>query len=322
MFNRKGPERMESDVSFPSYHGIINCQTAIDRLGTIPKPGAYLVRHFGCKYIISYFNQDMDIKHIAISTKKSSELWKCNPHVTNVKTAVEFLLSLDTTMFAHLVPWHNFDTKQNLAGIRRDSFQCNICDHIFKDDKDRGSHPKGHRVTYCDKCLRIIFATNYTKHSPCAKRDKEQKKCDKCSFSTIFKGSLERHIRYWHTNAKTKCLKCPEMFPTPLAMENHMVKLHGHHKFTCKQCGKHFKTNPHLVRHFKAKNAKIPKKSENIFLLDQVQNSENWFGYVSFMPKPNPTQVFKCECGFSSTEKSRLSRHKKSVSHELTVLSF
>ena len=314
---------MESDVSFPSYHGIIDCQTAIDRLGTIPKPGAYLVRYFGFKYIISYFTQDMDINHIAVSTQKDTNLWKCNPHVTNVKTAVEFLLSLDTTMFAHLVPWQNFDTKQNPAGIRGESSQCNICDHIFKDDKDRGLHPKGHRVTYCDKCLRIIFATSFTSHNPCVKIDKEQKNCDKCSFSTIFKRSLERHILYWHTRAKTQCLKCQEMFPTTVAMENHMVKLHGHHKYPCKQCGRHFKSNYYVARHFKAKHAKLPKKSENILLLDQDQNSKNMLGYVSFMPTPKTTQFFKCDkCEFSSTYEKSLSRHKKNVSHELTVLMF
>ena len=317
---QKGLARMESDVSFPSYHGIIDCQTAIDRLGTIPKPGAYLVRYFGYKYIISYFNQEMDIKHIAVSTQKDTFLWKCNPHITDIKTAVEFLLSLDSNMFAHLVPWQNFETKQNPGGIKGESFQCNICDHVFKDAKERSLHPRVHRVTYCDNCLRIIFTASFTNHKPCAKKIRKKLICDNCSYSTHFSKHLKKHILTWHTNATIKCLKCEEMFPTTTHMENHMVKLHGHHKYVCKQCGKHFKSNYHVARHFKAKHAKIPKKSQNILLLDQAQNSENMFGYVSFLP--TTTQVFKCDgCEFSSTSRCSFRRHKKNVSHELTVLS-
>ena len=311
---------MESDVSFPYYHGIIDCQTAIDRLGTIPKPGAYLVRYFGYKYIISYFNQEMDIKHIVVTTQKGTMLWKCNPHITDIKTAVEFLLSLDTKMFSHLVPWQNFDIKQNPAGIRGESFQCNICDHIFMDDEKRSSHLRQHKVIYCDHCLRIIPSANYGKHKPCAKKIKKKLFCDKCSFFTHFPTQLKRHTLTMHTNATIKCLKCEKMFRTITLMENHMVKLHGHHKYVCQQCGKHFKTNYHVARHFKAKHAKIPKKSENILLLDQAQNSENMLGYVSFLQ--TKTQVFKCdECEFSSTSRCSFRRHKKNVSHELTVLS-
>ena len=262
----------------------------------------------------------MDIKHITVTTKKTTHLWKCNPHIKDVKTAVEFLLSLDYKMFAHLVPWQNFDAKQKPAGIRGDSTQCNICDYTFKDDKDRSLHPPVHRVSYCDECLRIISKRSFTSHLPCKKNKRKQQqvvRCDQCPFSSLFPYSLKMH-KIRHTKATIKCLKCDEMFTKTNAMENHMVKLHGYHKFECKHCEKHFKTKAHLDRHFKTVHTKVPAKSQNILLLDQDQNSENMLGYVSF----NTPKVFQCDqCAFSTVHQKNFLRHMKNVSHELTVMS-
>ena len=314
---------MESDVSFPSYHGIIDCQTAIDRLGTISKPGTYLVRYFGNKYIISYLDEILDIKHITVTTKKDSHLWKCNPHITDIKTAVEFLLSLDSKRFAHLVPCQNFDIKQNPAGIRGDSSQCNICDYKFKDDKDRSLHPRKHMVGFCDECLSIIPKASFTSHLLSCAKEKMKKvhRCDKCSFFTKFSNSLKTH-KIRHTKASIKCLKCEEMFTTTGSMENHMVKLHGYHRFKCNHCRKHFSTKAHLDRHKNKVHNKVLDKSQNILVLDQDQKSENLFGYISFKPSTTPL-VYRCDqCAFFSTHQKNLLRHMKNVSHELTVLSF
>ena len=318
---------MESDVSFPSYHGIIDCQTAIDRLGTISKPGTYLVRYFGNKYIISYLNQDMDIRHIAVSTQKDTYLRRCNPQITNVQTAVEFLLSSDTKMFAHLVPWQKFDTKQNPDGIRGNKNQCNICDYTFKDDKDRGLHPKSHRVTYCDKCDRIIYSSSFTSHLPCARIKNKQRYCEQCPYTTMFGDHLKKHILFRHTNAKIKCLKCEEMFPTTYIMENHMVKLHGHHKYLCHHCQKAFQDNYHLNRHIKQVHVKPIQSQNSQNLILQLQSSEETLGYISFLPptkeQKNSKVFLLCDkCEFFTKHESNLKRHLEKQHQELTVLSF
>ena len=299
--------QMELDVALPFYHGRLACQTAVDRLGTISAPGAFLIR-FNSRhdmigdYIISYLDDKLDIRHIVINLSRDTNLRKCNPHITNIRTAIEVLLSLDPKKFAYGVPWQNFDTipKINLRRIS-DPNQCDICDCTFEknDEKSRNTHRKSHLVTYCDICLGLIAHNSYYNHRNVCLNKKFQ--CLRCSYSTKRQDGLKRHIYKQHTLATIECDSCDEMFPTILSKDMHMKKLHGYLRFLCPHCKKGFKTNYYLNRHI-ACHQRIKQKQEgkNRGKLSQKINCD--------------------ECEFSTVHPKNLTRHKKT--HSLTVVSF
>ena len=298
--------KMELDVALPFYHGRLDCQAAIDRLGTISAPGAFLIR-FNSRhdmigdYIISYLDDKLDIRHIVINLARDTNLRKCNPHITNIRTAIEVLISLDPKKFACGVPWQNFDTKPKTC-VRKisDPNQCDICEYTFEndDEKSRIIHRKIHSVTYCDNCLSLIAQISYYNHKTVCLNKKIQ--CLKCSYSTKRLDTLKRHLKQ-HTLATIECDSCDEMFPTIFSREMHMEKLHGYLRFSCPHCQKGFKTNYYLNRHI-ACHQRIKQKQE-------VKNR----GKLS--------QKITCdECEFSSVHPKNLTRHKKT--HSLTVISF
>ena len=304
---------MELDVALPFYHGRIDCQTAIDRLGTISLPGAFLIR-FNSRhdmigdYIISYLDDKLDIRHIVINLARDTNLRKCNPHITNIKTAIEVLLSLDSKRFAHVVSWQNFDTKPKTFFRKiSDPSQCDICDYTFvnNDEKSRVIHRKLHSISYCDNCLGLIPTNRSHDHKNACLNKRIH--CSKCSFSTTLKDSLTRHIYNQHTLARIKCDSCDEMFPTTEFKERHMVKLHGYLRYPCPLCQKGFKSNFYLNRHIDC-HQRAKQRQENLLKLKLKKKNE---------------KVNCDDCEFSSFYKKALVRHKQNHCHApLNVISF
>ena len=308
---------MELDVALPFYHGRIDCQTAIDRLGTISLPGAFLIR-FNSRhdmigdYIISYLDDKLDIRHIVINLARDTNLRKCNPHITNIKTAIEVLLSLDSKKFAHVVSWQKFDTKPTFdtkTFLRKisDPSQCDICDYTFanNDDKSRIYHRKLHTVYYCDKCLGLILTNSRDHHKSICLNKRIH--CLKCSFSTNRTDGLKRHIYNQHTLATIKCDSCDEMFKTTQSKEKHMERIHGYLRFPCPHCPKGFDRKYYLDRHI-ACHQRAKQKHENLLKLKLKKKNE---------------KVNCDECGEELGKKKSLVRHKQNHCHApLNVISF
>ena len=57
---------MQVSINFPAYHGRMDAGTALARLKTVDRPGAYLVR-FNKDFIISYIAENGEIKHEIIN---------------------------------------------------------------------------------------------------------------------------------------------------------------------------------------------------------------------------------------------------------------
>ena len=298
---------MELDVALPFYHGRLDCQTAIDRLGTISAPGAFLIR-FNSRhdmigdYIISYLDDKLDIRHIVMNLSRDTNLRKCNPHITDIRTAIEVLLSFEPKQFAHGVSWQDFDSKPKTY-LRKisDPNKCDVCDYTFEnnDEKSHYGHRRLHRVTFCPNCLGLFFSYCWDNHQKICLNKKIH--CLKCSYSTHHPKHLKRHNYQIHTLATIKCDTCDEMFTTTLSKEVHMKRLHGYLRYPCPHCPKGFSLKYYFNRHV-ACHQRIKEKTK-------VKTS------VKLSEKINCD-----ECEFSSLYMKSLVRHKKS--HSLTVISF
>ena len=288
-------------------HGRLDCQTAIDRPGTISAPGAFLIR-FNSRhdmigdYIISYLDDKLNIRHIVINLARDTNLRKCNPHITDIRTAIEALLSFEPKQFAHGVSWQDFDRKPKTY-LRRisDPSQCDICDYTFEnnDEKTHYGHRRLHRVTFCPNCLGLILSNVWDYHQKICLNKRIH--CLKCSYSTNQPKSLKRHNYIMHTLATIKCDSCDEMFTTTLSKEVHMKRLHGYLRYPCPHCPKGFSWKYYLNRHV-ACHQRIKEKPK-------VKTS------VKLSEKINCN-----ECELSSFYLKSLVRHIKT--HSLTVISF
>ena len=309
---------MKVDESFTVFHGHIDCQTAIDRLGSIPKSGAYLVRETDRAYVITYFDQNMDIKHVIINIADNTTLRKCNPQITSIKAAVGFISSLDSKKFAfkHGVPWQNFC--KNPIGTIRAPNQCHVCENVIEDKKEP-NHLSIHRVSYCDSCQDLVPHRSIYNHKVKCENRKSLLKCQFCdNFETRWTISLLRHIKEHNEKKPSPCQVCNKPFKSALKLEKHMQ---GHLGFVCDYCGKKYRSKGGIDQHVKLHH--------DIY---QLQNGELITGYISYIPrgemvmvkkkpnKPNKPKVLKCDkCEFTTVHRKSLSRHKLDT-HEIYVL--
>ena len=266
-----GRSRQTLDPGFPLYHGVIDCQTAMDRLGTVSSPGAFLVRNTGWRWdhVITYLDQTLDIKHIMISFRKSTDLKKHNPHITNLQTAVEVMVSLDPKRFAHEVHWMKFDT---FKVQRFESDLKNVCHVCEKDYQSIVNHLTAHRVAYCKNCLGLIDARQITTHKISCEKRPSVYTCHVCDFGTRWKYHLNRHTEKLHGKQTFQCKYCKKYFGRYNLLEKH---LHIHEGYKCSSCGNHFNSKGGRTYHEKANHVEDDKDTETFLKTYNASSVKN-----------------------------------------------
>ena len=247
------------DPEFPLYHGVIDCQTAMDRLGTVSSPGAFLVRNTGWDHVITYLDQTLDIKHIMIGFGKNTFLRQHNPHIKNLQTAVEVMVSLDPKRFAHEVHWTKFDNFK-LQRYKSDlKNMCHVCEKDYHNHKAIISHYVNHKVSYCKSCLGLIATKYINQHRiVCEKRPKEYK-CHICDFGTRWRSRLKEHMDKFHGKKTIQCKYCQKCFSRSDLLEKH---LKIHEGYECSFCGKRFNSRQGRQYHLKANHVEKDKEIE------------------------------------------------------------
>ena len=303
------------DASFPLYHGVIDCQTAMDRLGTVSSPGAFLVRNTGWRWdhVITYLDQTLDIKHIIISFGKNTDLKKHNPHIKNLQTAVEVMVSLDPKRFIHEVHWTKFNTlkvqrfKSDLKNL------CYVCEKEYN-DKSEKNHLTSHKLTYCESCLGLVAQRSIFSHKMICEKRPGVFKCHICDFVTRWKYSLNFHNK---TNKHIQCQHCQKYCESSDRLERHL-KLHV--GYECSFCGKHFKTEYGMTRHEKANHIEKDKETENKAFrkeethtngLDSSKESSS-VNAQELTPSSTRRKFFQCKlCDYQGDSKNRVKRHEE-----------
>ena len=254
-----GRSQQTLNPGFPLYHGVIDCQTAMDRLGTVSSPGAFLVRNTGWAHVITYLDQTLDIKHIMIGFGKNTFLRQHNPHIKNLQTAVEVMVSLDSKRFAHEVHWTKFDNFK-LQRYKSDlKNMCHVCEKDYHNHKAIISHYVNHKVSYCKSCLGLIATKSINQHRiVCEKRPKEYK-CHICDFGTRWRSRLKEHIDKFHGKKTIQCKYCQKCFSRSDLLEKH---LKIHEGYECSFCGKRFNSRQGRQYHLKANHVEKDKEIE------------------------------------------------------------
>ena len=96
---------------------------------------------------------------------------------------------------------------------------CFVCGLLEERRSLMENHWVKHYLKSCNDCLSYFYGSenhwcNKAKHN-----------CDFCDFSTVFRDSLKKHIR-WHIRInknKFTCKICGKMFRTDLILDSHLV---------------------------------------------------------------------------------------------------
>ena len=241
---------MQVSINFPAYHGTLNAGTALARLKTVDRPGAYLIR-FNKDFIISYIAESGDIKHEIINNAKGTSLRDENPGLITISQTVDFLLKCDQTeKFVYLVSWRDFEEAAAFTNYRHDRHICHVCDRVFRDPAELYNHLQIHKFSFCKHCNKMIPRRYFIQHKiKCSEAPKDLV-CHLCNnFSTRWKKCLKEHIKTMHGEDSTKCQICSKTFGNVTHLEKHM---RTHNGYDCSICGRNFKSRQARAYHMKA----------------------------------------------------------------------
>ena len=241
---------MQTSDDWPVYHGLIKANLAEERLREENRVGNFLARYAGGDYILSFINKDMNVKHILLTNANDTNLRKCYPGLTSMRSTIDFVTGIKMH-FMYGVSHLDFEEPEENSSYRRHDLNCHICDKQYRDKSELYSHLKTHKIVYCQVCHDIIPSGSFFNHkAKCHVKPKFQ--CDSCPYETLRKHSLQRHKETLHGENAVNCNICSKPFRSQEQLQKHMT---SHLGFPCDHCGKKFKTNYYKKRHMAAVHA-------------------------------------------------------------------
>lgn len=139
---------MQTSDDWPVYHGLIKADLAESRLRRENRAGNYLARYSGGDYVLSYINLNMSVKHITVSNANDTNLRKCYPGLTSIKSTIDFLSGIKMH-FVYGVSHMDFEEPAENSTYRRNGLICHICDKQYRDKKELCVHMRTHKIVYC-----------------------------------------------------------------------------------------------------------------------------------------------------------------------------
>ena len=247
------------------YHGAITASTASSRLLSVsPSIGRYLVRKGPeCgDFIISYVENEDDVKHILIPKNSNHSIFLHNPnlHDSPIETHIDYVTSHFQLNCIHPVMKNDFvdnaDTpplpEQTTEDTEEENLKmCNVCD---KRVANNATHRKQHSIAFCQLCENVFHKNQFPQHKAICDLSQRKLQCPRCDYETPFHSTLTKHKAKCHGPRPTyPCDQCEETFSSLSRLGNHKIGNHGN-RFNCNQCDKSYKNRKHLVEHVKNKH--------------------------------------------------------------------
>lgn len=165
--------------------------------------------------------------------------------------------------------------------LTRSQYQCDLCPKTFQEKSSvlrhmRARHLRNHMQVHeskqfpCDSCP---AAFSKRRHLAGHRRmhPGEKHECTKCERKFVLKGSLTRHMKFFHSDIKITCETCGKNYSSSDYLRLHISTIHDNkEKFACDLCGREYKRKNSLLMHIrvhlsgryqKYKSRKFPKKS-------------------------------------------------------------
>ena len=201
-------------------------------------------------------------------------------------------------------------------------YKCDHCTYETCDKYAFNRHIKsmheGYKRFKCGFCVKSFFDSERLKrHVTCVHEKLKNYKCNYCTKAFGQKGVLKSHISAIHDQVKFDCEKCSFRTSYRESLDRHMKLRHikksmheGYNKFKCDFCSKSFLDNVRLKRHV----ACVHEKLKN-YKCNYCAKAFGQKGVLKTHISAIHDQVkFDCDmCSFRTSNKGSLDRHKKTI---------
>ncbi|XP_003415371.2 zinc finger protein 69 homolog isoform X1 [Loxodonta africana] len=205
---------------------------------------------------------------------------------------------------------YNLDFINHPTGyMRTKTFQCNICEKIFKQPIHLTEHMRihtGEKPFRCKECGRAFSQSASLNTHQRIHTGEKPYECEECGKAFRHRSSLNQHHRT-HTGEKPYvCDKCQKAFSQNVSLIQHLRTHSGEKPFTCNECGKTFRQIRHLNEHLRIHTGEKPYACTACCKVFSHRAYLTHHQRIHTGEKP-----YKCrECGKSFRQRIHLSNHK------------